>query len=307
MKSRARTGSGKQGFFDAKRAFKKTTEYGTAETIVAQGEDCSDIHCVESGLVKLALVSKRGKGAVLGILGQGDFFGEACIGGDTVYSTSAIALVPTCISVMPGRAMLRTLKEDSAFAMQFMNYLLTRNRRIEQDLIDHMLHFSEKRLARTLISLTQSRNNGQMASMLEKYRTGHAGGHDWNNPLTGEFLYEQVPEIRTHPLQLRRRIEGLRFARQHITGLDRRSGVPRNATELPFSRLPFAARENARCDFDKTRCQLENRKGGPTFAFPGMKAALIERLRHVCVGKILHNHFGEVVQNLSLGGIFLEV
>jgi CRP/FNR family cyclic AMP-dependent transcriptional regulator len=78
---------------------------------VAQGEDCSDIHYVESGLVKLALVSKRGKGAVLGILGQGDFFGEACIGGDTVYSTSAIALVPTCISVMPGRAMLRTLKE----------------------------------------------------------------------------------------------------------------------------------------------------------------------------------------------------
>ena len=130
MKSRARTGSGKQGFFDAKRAFKKTTEYGAAETIVAQGEDCSDIHYVESGLVKLALVSKRGKGAVLGILGQGDFFGEACIGGDTVYSTSAIALVPTCISVMPGRAMLRTLKEDSAFAMQFMNYLLTRNRRI---------------------------------------------------------------------------------------------------------------------------------------------------------------------------------
>jgi CRP/FNR family transcriptional regulator, cyclic AMP receptor protein len=51
---------------------------------VAQGEDCSDIHYVESGLVKLALVSKRGKGAVLGILGQGDFFGEACIGGDTV-------------------------------------------------------------------------------------------------------------------------------------------------------------------------------------------------------------------------------
>jgi CRP/FNR family transcriptional regulator, cyclic AMP receptor protein len=58
-------------------------------------------------------------------------------------------------------------ERDSAFAMQFMNYLLTRNRRIEQDLIDHMLHFSEKRLARTLISLTQSRNNGQMASMLE--------------------------------------------------------------------------------------------------------------------------------------------
>lgn len=135
--------------------------------VVAHGEDCSDIHYVESGLVKLALVSKRGKSAVLGILGQGDFFEETCIGGDTVYSTSAIALVPTCISVMPGRAMLRTLKEDSAFAIQFMNDLLTRNRHIEQDLIDHMLHFSEKRLARTLISLAQSRNNGQMASLLE--------------------------------------------------------------------------------------------------------------------------------------------
>jgi CRP/FNR family transcriptional regulator, cyclic AMP receptor protein len=167
MKSRARMSSGKQNFSSAKLSFKKRKEFGTGETIVSQGENCSDVHYVESGLVKLALVSKRGKGAVLGILGEGDFFGEACIGGDAVYSTSAITLAPTCIWIMPGKSMLRMLKEDPGLAMRFMNYLLTRNRRIEQDLIDHMLHFSEKRLARTLLSLGQSGHHGHRMSMLE--------------------------------------------------------------------------------------------------------------------------------------------
>ena len=166
MTSRARTSSVKKDFFSASVAVKKSKNYAAGETIVSQGENCSDIHYVEAGLVKLALVSKRGKGAVLGILAAGDFFGEACIGRDTVYSTSAIALAPTCVRVMSGKSMLRMLEENPGFAMRFMNYLLERNRRIEQDLIDHMLHFSEKRLARTLVSLSQTRHNDQMASLL---------------------------------------------------------------------------------------------------------------------------------------------
>ena len=117
--------------------------------------------------MKLAVVSKHGKGAVLGMLGAGDFFGEACIGGDTVYSTTATAVTATSVCVMPGKIMLRTLREDSAFAMQFISYLLRRDRLIEQDLIDHLLQFSEKRLARMLLSLAQSGQNGEMASMLE--------------------------------------------------------------------------------------------------------------------------------------------
>ena len=91
---------------------------------------------------------------MLGVLGRGDFFGEACITGESVYSTSAIALVPGLVKIMKGKAMLRIVEEDSAISKHFINDLVTRNRRIEQDLIDRMFNFSEKRLARTLLLLT---------------------------------------------------------------------------------------------------------------------------------------------------------
>jgi CRP/FNR family cyclic AMP-dependent transcriptional regulator len=116
----------------------------------------------------LTLVSNRGKGAVLGILGEGDFFGEACITGDTVYSTSAIALVPSMVNIIKGKAMLRMVEENPAISKHFINYLVMRNRRIEQDLIDHMFNFSEKRLARTLLLLARNRQGNRVGPILEK-------------------------------------------------------------------------------------------------------------------------------------------
>ena len=85
MESRRRGGSGTLGFFAEALPSKKIKEFKTGETIISQGEDCTDVHYIEKGVVKLTLVSNRGKGAVLGILGEGDFFGEACITGDAVY------------------------------------------------------------------------------------------------------------------------------------------------------------------------------------------------------------------------------
>jgi CRP/FNR family transcriptional regulator, cyclic AMP receptor protein len=143
-------------------------EFKTGETIISQGEDCTDVHYIEKGLVKLTLVSNRGKGAVLGILGEGDFFGEACVTGDAVYSTSAIALVPSLVNIIKGKAMLRMVEEDPALSTHFINYLVTRNRRIEQDLIDHMFNFSEKRLARTLLLLARNRQGETATPILEK-------------------------------------------------------------------------------------------------------------------------------------------
>jgi CRP/FNR family cyclic AMP-dependent transcriptional regulator len=169
MKSRRRSGGWrKAGFFATALPSKKTKEYRAGETIVSQGEDCTDVHYIEKGVVKLTLVSNRGKGAVLGILGDGDFFGEACISGDSVYSTSAITLVPSIVNVIKGKTMLRLVEEDPSVSAHFINYLLTRNRRIEQDLIDHMFNFSEKRLARTLLLLGQGRQASEVAPVLEK-------------------------------------------------------------------------------------------------------------------------------------------
>jgi CRP/FNR family cyclic AMP-dependent transcriptional regulator len=168
MKSRRRSGSNIPAFFAKALPSKKIKEFRAGEIIISQGEDCTDVHYIEKGIVKLTLVSNRGKGAVLGILGEGDFFGEACITGDTVYSTSAIALVPSTVNVIKGKAMLRMVEENPPLSTHFINYLVMRNRRIEQDLIDHMFNFSEKRLARTLLLLARNRQGDKVATILEQ-------------------------------------------------------------------------------------------------------------------------------------------
>jgi CRP/FNR family cyclic AMP-dependent transcriptional regulator len=168
MRARRRSGSHTPGFFARALPSKKIKEFRTGETIISQGEDCTDVHYIEKGVVKLTLVSDRGKGAVLGILGEGDFFGEACITGESVYSTSAIALVPSTVNVIKGKAMLRMVEEDPSISKHFINYLVMRNRRIEQDLIDHMFNFSEKRLARTLLLLARSRQGDEAPPILDK-------------------------------------------------------------------------------------------------------------------------------------------
>jgi CRP/FNR family transcriptional regulator, cyclic AMP receptor protein len=163
-----RRSSQSAGVFATALAGKNAKEYESGQTIVSQGEECSDVYYIEKGMVKLTLVSNRGKGAVLGILGPGDFFGEACIGGDAVFSTSAIALLPSVIDVFRRKAMLKMVEENPSLSAHFINYLLTRNRRIEQDLIDHMFNFSEKRLARVLLLLARGGKNGEVAPILEK-------------------------------------------------------------------------------------------------------------------------------------------
>jgi CRP/FNR family transcriptional regulator, cyclic AMP receptor protein len=168
MRSRRQSGQHAPGFFASALPSKKIKEFKPGETIISQGEDCTDVHYIEKGIVKLTLVSNRGKGAVLGILGEGDFFGEACITGEAVYSTSAIALVPSTVNIIKGKSMLRMVEEDPAISKHFINYLVMRSRRIEQDLIDHMFNFSEKRLARTLLLLARSRSGDDAAPILDK-------------------------------------------------------------------------------------------------------------------------------------------
>jgi CRP/FNR family transcriptional regulator, cyclic AMP receptor protein len=128
-------------------------EFDGGETIFSQGDECTAVHYIKEGVVKLALVSKRGKAAVLGFLGRGDFFGETCISSQAFYSTSAVTLVPGSVMVIDRKKMLKMLKDEPNLCSQFINYLLARNHRIEQDLIDHLFNSSEKRLARTLLLL----------------------------------------------------------------------------------------------------------------------------------------------------------
>jgi CRP-like cAMP-binding protein len=116
----------------------------------------------------LTLVSHRGRGGVLGILGAGDFFGESCITGQSVYLTSAVALVRSSVSKIKRKVMLRLVENDPEASKRFINYLLTRNLRMEQNLIDHLFNSSEKRLARTLLLLARSGAGGKLSPIIEK-------------------------------------------------------------------------------------------------------------------------------------------
>jgi len=133
----------------------RLVHYKAGATIFSQGDKCTAVHCIKQGVVKLTLVSRRGRAGVLGFLGRGDFFGENCISNRAFYSTSAVAVVPSSIMVISRDRMLRVLAEEPSVCSRFIIYLLARNHRIEQDLIDHLFNSSEKRLARTLLLLAE--------------------------------------------------------------------------------------------------------------------------------------------------------
>jgi CRP/FNR family cyclic AMP-dependent transcriptional regulator len=144
-----------QVLFPAGLPAAEPVHYDAGETIFSQGDECTDVRYIEEGVVKLTLVSNRGRGGILGFLGRGDFFGENCLHGQAFYSTSAVALVPGSVLVINRKKMVKIIEEEPAVCSRFINYLLARNHRIEEDLIDHLFNSSEKRLARTLLLLAE--------------------------------------------------------------------------------------------------------------------------------------------------------
>jgi CRP/FNR family transcriptional regulator, cyclic AMP receptor protein len=147
---------------------KKIVKYRPDEVIFSQGAPCAEVNYIDEGLVKLTTVSKRGRAAVLGILGHGDFLGEECLSGETNHQTSAVALVPTSLVVLKRRAMLRLVEQEGSVAAHLIEFLLHRNRRIEEDLIDRVFNSSEKRLARTLLLLGEHVKRTDSPYILER-------------------------------------------------------------------------------------------------------------------------------------------
>ena len=146
---------------------RKILKFLGGDVIFSQGEVCTDIQHIQEGLVTLTTVSKRGRGAVVGILGPGDFLGEECLSsGDAIHQLSANALLPTTLIAIRRRTMARLIEQDRQISGQFIKFLLQRNRRIEEDLIDRVFNSSEKRLARTLLLLNQYGKRTNAPSLL---------------------------------------------------------------------------------------------------------------------------------------------
>ncbi len=123
--------------------------------IFSQGDPSRAVFHIQKGGVKLTVVSKQGKEAVLAILGGGEFFGQECLAGQAVYMATATAIGPTSVLRVEKSEMTRILREENELANLFVSYLLSRNIRIEEDLLDHLFNPSEQRLARALLQLAR--------------------------------------------------------------------------------------------------------------------------------------------------------
>jgi len=130
-------------------------EYQPAATIFAQGDPATSVMYVDQGAVRLSVLSHAGKEAVVAVLDVAHFFGEGCLAGQSQRMATATAMTVCTIVVVEKQEMVRQLHAKPAFADRFLTHMLTRNIRIEEDLIDQLFNSSEKRLARTLLLLAR--------------------------------------------------------------------------------------------------------------------------------------------------------
>jgi CRP/FNR family transcriptional regulator, cyclic AMP receptor protein len=147
------------------------------QIIFSQGDVGDAVFYIQKGKIKLTVVSDRGKEAVVGILGPDHFFGEGCMNGHPLRITTATAIDQSLITRIPKAAMIATLRDEPRFSELFMADLLSRNSRIEEDLIDQLFNSSEKRLARVLLLLA---NFGKDATV---------------EPIIGKFSQETLAEM----------------------------------------------------------------------------------------------------------------
>jgi CRP/FNR family transcriptional regulator, cyclic AMP receptor protein len=144
-----------QTFLDSAGAPRTTRKYARSAVIFAQGDDAADVFYVQQGSVKLSVLSRTGKEAVVAILGRGDFFGEGCLASQPRRIATASAMSASTILVIPKARMLDVLHTQPAFAERFLAHMLARNIRVEEDLVDLLFNSSEKRLARGLLLLAR--------------------------------------------------------------------------------------------------------------------------------------------------------
>jgi CRP/FNR family transcriptional regulator, cyclic AMP receptor protein len=144
-----------QAFLDSAGVAKSVAEYGREETIFTQGDACQHVMYIQSGGVKLSVLSKSGREAIVAMLGPGDFFGEGCLSGQPLRLGSATAITPSVILLIQKATMVRLLHQQHAMSDRFISHMLARNIRIEEDLIDQLFNSSEKRLARALLLLAR--------------------------------------------------------------------------------------------------------------------------------------------------------
>jgi CRP/FNR family cyclic AMP-dependent transcriptional regulator len=157
-----------QEFLDSAGVSRKMVEFRRKATVFAQGDPAKTVMYIQQGGIKLSVVNGSGKEAVVAVLGPGDFFGEGCLAGQALRIGTATAITPTALLVIEKNTMIRVLHSEHEFSDRFISYMLTRNIRIEADLVDQLFNSTEKRLARALLLLARYGKEDQPQRVLPK-------------------------------------------------------------------------------------------------------------------------------------------
>jgi CRP/FNR family transcriptional regulator, cyclic AMP receptor protein len=164
----------KQSDFDPRKFLatigegRKVVTFAKKQTIFAQGDAADAVFYIQEGKVRLTVVSKIGKEATLGILSEGQFFGEGCLAGQALRMGSATAMTDCELLRIDKKAMMLALHREQTFSDLFVAYLLARNIRYEEDLVDQLFNSSEKRLARLLLLLAHFGKEGVPETVIPK-------------------------------------------------------------------------------------------------------------------------------------------
>src|SRR5689334_3659844 len=144
-----------EAFLNSPGLSRKVVNYRPAARIHSQGDPSDSVLYIQRGSVKVSVLSRTGKEAVVGVLGRGDFFGEGALAGQPVRLATATAMTASTVLVVPKRQMIRLLHSQHTLSDRFIAHMLARNSRLEEDLVDQLFNASEKRLARTLLLLAR--------------------------------------------------------------------------------------------------------------------------------------------------------
>ena len=157
-----------QQFLDSAGVARKVVEYQVKTTIFAQGNPAKSVMYIQKGRIKLSVVNATGKEAVLGVLGPGDFLGEGCLRDQPIRMGTATAIAPSTLLLIEKEEMIRVLHEEHELSDHFISYILSRNIRVEEDLVDQLFNSTEKRLARTLLLLARYGKENQPEKVVPK-------------------------------------------------------------------------------------------------------------------------------------------
>jgi len=168
MKGEAKSTFDPQKFLAKVGAGKTKVELGRRQIVFSQGDPADAVFFIQKGKIELKVLSQQGKEAILAILDVGDFFGEGCLAGQPLRMATAVAATECSVMRLEKSAMIAVLHKEPVFSALFISYLLTRNIRIEEDLVDQLFNSSEKRLARLLLLLANFGKEGKPEAVIPK-------------------------------------------------------------------------------------------------------------------------------------------